>query len=136
MHSINYSTGYSADIPIPDPPKKYEIVKDYVEENEFIRPVTSHDSDFKAEDFTEPHRLNLARLSDLVTDLDLSKHKFELLVSRLHQWNLFLPGGKIKEYRTRETNYYFFEKKEHMVAYIDVNEMNCLNISYDPNNWI
>ncbi|GFQ92801.1 hypothetical protein TNCT_497641 [Trichonephila clavata] len=40
---------HSADIPIPDPPKKYEIVKDYVEE-EFISPGTSHDPDFEAED--------------------------------------------------------------------------------------
>ncbi|GFQ74028.1 hypothetical protein TNCT_489011 [Trichonephila clavata] len=44
---------HSADMPINDPPKKYAIVKDYVEE--FIRPGTSHDSDFEAEDLNEPH---------------------------------------------------------------------------------
>ncbi|GFR21883.1 hypothetical protein TNCT_343001 [Trichonephila clavata] len=40
---------HSADMPILDPPKKYEIVKDYAEEK-FIRPGTFHDPDFEAED--------------------------------------------------------------------------------------
>ncbi|GFT76932.1 hypothetical protein TNCV_2860711 [Trichonephila clavipes] len=47
---------YSAHMPIIDLPKKYEIVKDYVEE-EFTRPGLSHDPDFEAEDLNEPHRL-------------------------------------------------------------------------------
>ncbi|GFR31185.1 hypothetical protein TNCT_153071 [Trichonephila clavata] len=38
---------HSADMPILDPPKKYEIVKDYVEEEEFIRYRPSHDPDFE-----------------------------------------------------------------------------------------
>ncbi|GFQ81358.1 hypothetical protein TNCT_129041 [Trichonephila clavata] len=46
MHSlIIQSAPHSADTPILDLPKKYEIVKDYVEE-EYIRPGTSHDPDF------------------------------------------------------------------------------------------
>ncbi|GFQ97227.1 hypothetical protein TNCT_477771 [Trichonephila clavata] len=49
---------HSADMPILDPPKNYEIVKDYVEEEEFIIPRSSHDPDFAAEDLNEPHRLN------------------------------------------------------------------------------
>ena len=57
-------------MPMPDPPKKYEIVKDDVEEEEFIRPGTSHDPDFEAEDSNEPHGLNQAELSDLVRDID------------------------------------------------------------------
>ncbi|GFR05198.1 hypothetical protein TNCT_538971 [Trichonephila clavata] len=35
---------HSADMPIPDSPKKYEILKHYAEE-EFIRSETSHDPD-------------------------------------------------------------------------------------------
>ncbi|GFR14339.1 hypothetical protein TNCT_296461 [Trichonephila clavata] len=49
---------HSADLPIHDPPKKYEIVKDYVEEEEFVKPQTSNDPDFGAEDLNEPHKLN------------------------------------------------------------------------------
>ncbi|GFY52465.1 hypothetical protein TNIN_229861 [Trichonephila inaurata madagascariensis] len=49
---------HSADMPIPAPPKKYEIVKDYVEEEEFIRDGTFHEPDFEAEDLKEPCRLN------------------------------------------------------------------------------
>ncbi|GFY59581.1 hypothetical protein TNIN_245091 [Trichonephila inaurata madagascariensis] len=60
----------SADMPIPDPPKKYEIVKDDVEE-EFIRPGISCDPDFEAKYMNEPLRLNQAELSDLVRHLDL-----------------------------------------------------------------
>ncbi|GFX35647.1 hypothetical protein TNCV_4469881 [Trichonephila clavipes] len=62
---------HSVDMPIPDPPKKYEIVKDDVEEEEFISSGTSYDPDFEAKDMNEPHRLNQAELSDLVRDLDL-----------------------------------------------------------------
>ncbi|GFR19672.1 hypothetical protein TNCT_207511 [Trichonephila clavata] len=49
----------------PDSPKKYEIVKGDVEEEEFIRPGTSHDPDFEPEYLNEPHRLNEAELSNL-----------------------------------------------------------------------
>ncbi|GFQ73097.1 uncharacterized protein TNCT_321491 [Trichonephila clavata] len=57
--------------------------------------------------------------------------------SKLHQWNLLLPGVKITEYRTRERNLlHLFDKKEHVVACIGVNIlMNFMNISYDRNNW-
>ncbi|GFU55383.1 hypothetical protein TNCV_3677101 [Trichonephila clavipes] len=64
------------------------------------------------EDLNEPHKLNQAEWSDLVRDLDLPKKKAELLVSRVHKWNLLLQGVKITEYRTRENNLlHFFEKK-------------------------
>ncbi|GFQ75771.1 uncharacterized protein TNCT_327621 [Trichonephila clavata] len=99
---------HSADMSIPDPPIKYEIVKDCVEEEEFIIPGVFHDSDFEAEDLNEPHRLNQAELSDLVRDLDLSKQKAELLASRLQQWNLFLSSDKVTEYRSREKNLLHF----------------------------
>ncbi|GFQ86144.1 hypothetical protein TNCT_348971 [Trichonephila clavata] len=82
-------------MPIPDHPKKYEIVKDYVEEEEFIGPGASHDPDLDAEDLNEPRRLNQAELSDLVTDLDFPKQKAELLSSKLQQWNLLLSYIKI-----------------------------------------
>ncbi|GFV55341.1 hypothetical protein TNCV_2268921 [Trichonephila clavipes] len=72
-----------ADMPIFDPAKKYEIVKDYAEEEESIRPGTSNDSDFKAEDLDEPHRLNELKLSDLIRYLDLPKTKPKCLASRL-----------------------------------------------------
>ncbi|GFQ87083.1 uncharacterized protein TNCT_232421 [Trichonephila clavata] len=82
-------------------------------------------------------RLLLAESSDLVRDLDLQKQKAGLLSPRLQQWSPLLPGVKVTKYRSREKNrLHFFEKKEHVVACIDVNGlMNFLNISYDPNNW-
>ncbi|GFR01132.1 hypothetical protein TNCT_387671 [Trichonephila clavata] len=108
---------HSADMAFSYSPKKYEIVKDYVEEEEFFRHGASHDSDFEAEDLNEPHMLNRAELNDLVRNLDLPKQKTELLASRLHQWNLILSGVKITEYRSREKNLlHFFEKKEHVAA--------------------
>ncbi|GFR18746.1 hypothetical protein TNCT_307261 [Trichonephila clavata] len=120
---------YSCDTPILNPPKKYEIVKE-----ELIRPGTSKDPDFKAEGLNEPNRLNKAELSDLARYLDFPKQKAELLASRLQQWNLHLPRVKITEYRTREKNLHFFEKKEHLIACIDVNSlMNFMNISCDLN---
>ncbi|GFQ67594.1 hypothetical protein TNCT_681181 [Trichonephila clavata] len=85
---------HSANMSILDPPKKYEIVKDYVKEK-LIRPGTSHNLDLEAEDLNELHRLNQAELSDLVGDLDLLRQKTELLASRLQQLNLLLSGIKI-----------------------------------------
>ncbi|GFV00600.1 hypothetical protein TNCV_915401 [Trichonephila clavipes] len=87
---------HSADKPIPDPPKKYEVVRDYVEE-EFIRPEIFHYPDFEAEDLNEPYRLNQTEPSDFVRDLDLPKPKAEFLASRLQQWNLLLASVKITE---------------------------------------
>ncbi|GFQ80908.1 hypothetical protein TNCT_435131 [Trichonephila clavata] len=46
-----------------------------LKEEEFIRPGTSHDLDFEAEDLNEPHRLNKAEFSNLVRDLDFLKQK-------------------------------------------------------------
>ncbi|GFR16535.1 hypothetical protein TNCT_214161 [Trichonephila clavata] len=63
-----------AHMPIPDSSRKYEIVRNYFEE-EFIRPGVSYDPDFKAEDLNEPHKLNQAEFSDLVKHFDLSKEK-------------------------------------------------------------
>ncbi|GFQ79435.1 hypothetical protein TNCT_500191 [Trichonephila clavata] len=86
---------HSATVPILDPPKKYEIERDFVEE-EFIRTGTSHNPDFEAEDLNEPHRLNQVELKDFVRDLNLPKQEAELLASRLKQWNSTL---------TRHQNY-------------------------------
>ncbi|GFR00062.1 hypothetical protein TNCT_350331 [Trichonephila clavata] len=99
---------------------------------ELIRPGIFHDPDLEAVFFNEPtHRLNKAKLSDLVRDHDLPKQKAGSLASRL-QWNLLLS---LQEYRTREKNFHFFEKKEHLIACIDANDlMNFMNISYDLNN--
>ncbi|GFQ88637.1 uncharacterized protein TNCT_250121 [Trichonephila clavata] len=99
-----------------------------------IQPV-SHSSDIPKPD--SPKKLNREELRDLVRDIDLPKQKAELLASRLHQWNLLVPGVKITEYRTFEKNLLrFFENKEHVAACIVVNGlMNFMNINYDPNNW-
>ncbi|GFY52757.1 hypothetical protein TNIN_371681 [Trichonephila inaurata madagascariensis] len=128
-HHPFWRVSYSAYVPISDPPKKYEIVKDDVEE-ELIR---SYGPDFEVEDLNESHRLNKAALSDLVTDLDLPKQKSELLSSSTR---IYSYQASRLESRTREKNIlHFFEKKEHVVAYIDVNGlMNFTFISYDPNN--
>ncbi|GFQ79569.1 hypothetical protein TNCT_625151 [Trichonephila clavata] len=47
MHSISHSTGSSSvDMPIPDSPKEYQFVNDYVEEEEFIRIGTTNEQVF------------------------------------------------------------------------------------------
>ncbi|GFS60468.1 hypothetical protein TNIN_357741 [Trichonephila inaurata madagascariensis] len=92
---------HSADMPIPDAPKKYEIVKDYVEKGEFIGSGTSHDPDFEAGYLNELHRLNKAELSDLVRYLDLPKQKAKLLASKLLQWNSTPTKGQ--DYRVQNS---------------------------------
>ncbi|GFY64780.1 hypothetical protein TNIN_263301 [Trichonephila inaurata madagascariensis] len=53
IHAFHQPVSHSADMPIPDLRKKYEIVKGDVEE-EFIRPWASQDPDVEAEDLNEP----------------------------------------------------------------------------------
>ncbi|GFV16745.1 hypothetical protein TNCV_4419321 [Trichonephila clavipes] len=77
---------------IHDSPKMYEIVKDYVKEEQFLRPRTSHDPEFEAHDLNEPHRLNQAELSDLI--------KLECLRAKQ---NTFFTSSQVPQFE--ETKY-------------------------------
>ncbi|GFR19678.1 hypothetical protein TNCT_272971 [Trichonephila clavata] len=84
--SVIQPVTHSADMPILEPPKKYEIVRHYVEEEKFIRPGTSHDLDFEVEDLKELHRINQAELIEPRKEiLTCQRRKAELLASRLQQ---------------------------------------------------
>ena len=54
------------------------------------------DSDFQTTSYSE--RFDQNELSDLIRDLNLSKHSSELLASRLKEKNVLQPGTKITFY--------------------------------------
>lgn len=52
-------------------------------------------------------------LNDFPKDLNLSKEKFELLVSRLQDWNLLALGTHVTYFRDRHKNFtLYFEMTE------------------------
>ena len=58
--------------------------------------IGGSDSDFQTTSYSECFDQN--ELSDLIRDLNLSKHSSELLASRLKEKNVLQPGTKITFY--------------------------------------
>jgi hypothetical protein len=83
------------------------------------------------------HILTQDELNDLVPDLELSKSKAELLVSRLKQWNLLEKNVPISSFRSRHQQLGpFFRKEDDLVFCYDVDGlMNTLGIKHDPQEW-
>ena len=80
-------------LPIPEPPKEYQISSDEdekeISDSGFPEPCTLKDPDFLANVVSnEPQKFSQNELNDLIRDLDLSKSKAEILASRLQQRNL------------------------------------------------
>jgi hypothetical protein len=78
-------------LPVPEPPKEYNINFDDNEERscdggESPGPSISKDPEFVVNmTSNEPHRVTQNEVSELIRDLDLSKSKAEILASRLQQ---------------------------------------------------
>jgi hypothetical protein len=73
-------------LPMPDPPAhNFPLYSDEEEENtpeETQQPSASRDLEFFLNvSYSEPHKIMLKELSDLIKDLELSKNKAELLSS-------------------------------------------------------
>ena len=66
-----------------------------------------NDNDFVPKS-SEPILFNQEELSDLISDLNLSKESSELLASRLNDRNLLQQGTKITFYRTRDDEFLRF----------------------------
>ncbi|CAH1107948.1 unnamed protein product [Psylliodes chrysocephalus] len=75
------------------------------------------DSDFEVS--TSPSHFSQYALSDLIRDLDLSKERSELLVSKLKERNLLSQGTKITFYRDREKEFLPFFSSENDIVYFN-----------------
>jgi hypothetical protein len=70
---------------------------------------------------TEHHKINQAKLNDLVHDLNLLKGQAELLASRLKGWNLLEKGTKINYYCQRQHEFqHLFSLQDDLVYCNDV----------------
>lgn len=89
---------HSPDLPIPKPPEKIQetISSQSSSSSEHSNVSLSENMDEKAPYFPNQHDIN-----DLVRDLDLTKSKSEILISRLKQWNLVQESVKVTSQRRR-----------------------------------
>ena len=96
---------HTEDLPVPVPSQQYILDSDdepTKNREKTPQPSTSTDADFTADiQFNEFHRITQKKLNDLIRDLDLPKSTAELLVSRLHQWNLLKGNVRSSVYRKR-----------------------------------
>ncbi|KAJ4445979.1 hypothetical protein ANN_12665 [Periplaneta americana] len=92
IHFATRPVPHSDELPVPTPPESYSI--DSEEEPCDPEPSTSTDPDFAPDVKSEHHKISQNELNDLVTDLELSKAKAELLASRFQKWNYLAENVK------------------------------------------
>ena len=85
--------------PVPDPPDNfaaYSDDEDSVSSNsEEQQPSASRDADYLPSTDSSKHKITDGELNDLIRDLELPENKAELLVWKLHQWNLLHQSVKV-----------------------------------------
>ena len=94
------------------------------------------DSDFQTTSHSE--RFDQNELSDLISDLNLSKNSSELLASRLKERNVLQPGKKITFYRRKEKDSLLFFTKENNLVFCNGigNLLKKIGLSeYSPSEW-
>ena len=130
-------------ISVPEPPKEFTIDSDDEDEGESTsgspEPPASAEArvSHSRSSAPQPHILILDELNDFVRDLELSKSKADLPVSRLKQWNLLEKNVRISSFLSRQQHLVpFFRNEDDLVFCYDVGGlMNALGIKHDPQEW-
>jgi hypothetical protein len=77
---------------IPKPPDNFAMYSDNDDSvstnSEEQQPLASRDADCLSSTDASNHKIKKGELNDLNRDLELTKHKAELLALMLQQWNL------------------------------------------------
>ena len=85
---------------------------------------------------TVPHLIWQSELNDPVRDLSLSKFQAEILVFRLHGWNLLQEGVKVSYRKSHQSLSTFFSEDNSLVYCNDLvgllQEPGC---THDPEEW-
>ena len=108
-------------LPIHETPYEFTIDSDDEDEGQltssFPEPRACTDKPYVSHgESSAPHILTQDELNDLVSDLELSKSKTELLASKLQQWNLIEVNVRINSFRNRHQYLGpFFRKKDDLV---------------------
>jgi hypothetical protein len=92
---------HGEDLPMPEPPKEYNLNLDMEEEDtEKTGPHEEEptDPDFQGPASESPHKITQNELNDLVHNLELPKVNAELLASRMKQWVYLDEGMNITLY--------------------------------------
>jgi hypothetical protein len=85
----------------------------------------------------QPHKVTQKELSDLITDLEISKHKAELVSSRLQQWNLLDDTVKVTAFRSHQKDFeQFFITQGELSACKNIEGlMAAMKIIYNLKEW-
>ena len=98
---------HSDDLPVPIPPVNKDLLSSSDEEmpsrEDSAESISLKDieSTYAGTSANEPHWITQEDLNDLARDLYLSKQQWELLASRLKQWNLVQEDVRITSFRNR-----------------------------------
>ncbi|KAL4702128.1 hypothetical protein ACJJTC_000132 [Scirpophaga incertulas] len=121
-------------LPVPTPPLNWEdLVIPELNDNEDLHSETAELLENTIDPTyippsSESHLIQQNELNDLARDLGLSKQQFELLGSRLQEWNLLAQGTTITSFRKRNANFSVFFKIEGPMCVYD-NELGLTHIS-------
>ena len=104
-----------------------------------LQPPTSKDPEFLLNvTSAEPHHITQSEISDLITDLDLSKKKVELLSSGLQQWYLIYDTVQVTAFRSLQKHFeQFFIKQGGLNDLKNAKGlMAATNITYKSREWL
>ena len=91
------------------------------------------------ESSSSPKSFTKGELSNLITDLNLSKQASQLLASRPKEKTCLDPKTKITLYRKRKKDLPYFKQDENLVYCTDIHVHGLLNkmqvLAYRPDNW-
>lgn len=139
---------HSEHLPVPQPPECKDVMhsdedgdRDGAGADESAKVATTSDAVYESEpqpdEAKEPHLLTQSDLNDLARDLDLSKSKYEVLGSRLREWNLLHPDTSVTASRKRQRDLEAFFKDDGSLTYCsDVEGLfGALGREHVPNEW-
>ena len=119
-------------IPVPQPPVSLDALLTTSSDSECDRIADVTDYEFES---SKPQLFQKNELVDLVRDLRLTKHKAELLGSRLREKNLLAPGTSYRAYRTREQKFApYFDQEGSLVFCCNIPGLVEFGIKYNKDD--
>ena len=134
---------HSDDLPVPTSPVNKDLLPSSEEEmpsrEDSAESISLEDIEciYLGTSGNEPHWTTPEDLKDLARDLYLSKQKWELLDSRLKQWNLIQEDVRITSFRNRNKDLASFFEMENKLCYCTTipGLFTSLALPHNPSDW-
>ncbi|XP_071524154.1 uncharacterized protein [Panulirus ornatus] len=124
------------ELPLPTPPEREQPSTEQTSRSEGEEDVVDPDYNFKvAAKEGNPYYPNQKDFKGLLRDLDLTKSKAKLLMSRLKQWNLLDEGMQIANHRKRNLGFSSFLTHQNGLCFCHnvTNLCEAIGIACNPN---